>query len=230
MSGGAVPQPSRLMKTQKHPAPLHEKLTLSLDSWDDYHDEIRKLERLLVKKPASVELELIGIGEMPPDSALIFRSVLAVRPRRTRIVTHARSSLKDSTVLLWLLGDRRMMRDDAHFLITAAGPYESPDHGPAVWRGPADETDVEEVDYVRVLHQINEYLPVREIAGQLIGRETLRQFGLVEHEETDRVLGSLLAKPRRATKAQPTTAPAVEAPQVPTMTPLSNRGGKPARK
>lgn len=188
------------MKTRKRSTPFHEKLIVSLSSWGDYHDEIRKLEKLLVKKPASVEIEFIGIGEMPPDSALIFRMMLIARPSRTRIITHARSSLKDSSVLLWLLGDRRLIREDAHFLITAAGPYEDPDKGPAVWKGPHDETDVENVDYVRVLHRINEFLPVRELAGELFGADTLRQFGLLEQDQADEMLRTLLARPRRTSR------------------------------
>jgi len=36
-----------------------------------------------------------------------------------------------------------------------------------------------------VLQLINEFLPVRELAGRLIGVPVLRQFGLVESERVD---------------------------------------------
>jgi len=39
-----------------------------------------------------------------------------------------------------------------------------------------------------VLQLINEFLPVKELAGHLIGVPVLRQFGLVENEKVDEFL------------------------------------------
>jgi len=75
-----------------------------------YIERIRKLEAVLARKPRSVQIDLLGIGEIPADSALLLRSVLMARSPKTRIVTNARSSLQGASVLVWLLGDRRMIR------------------------------------------------------------------------------------------------------------------------
>ena len=50
------------------------------------------------------------------------------------------------------------------------------------------EIDPEEGDYARVLQWINEFLPVKELAGRLIEVPVLRQFGLVENEKVDHFL------------------------------------------
>ncbi len=55
--------------------------------------------------------------------------------------------------------------------------------------------DPDEGDYARVLQIINEYLPVREMAGRLIGVPVLRQFGLIENDKMDSFLATVFSKP-----------------------------------
>src|SRR5258706_15077481 len=69
-----------------------------------YIDRIEKLEKVLARKPGWVQIDLIGIGEIPADAALLIRAVLIARLPKTRIITNARSSLQGSSVLVWLLG------------------------------------------------------------------------------------------------------------------------------
>jgi hypothetical protein len=45
-----------------------------------------------------------------------------------------------------------------------------------------------------VLQIINEFLPVREMAGRLIGVPVLRQFGLIENETVDNFLATVFSK------------------------------------
>jgi hypothetical protein len=45
-----------------------------------------------------------------------------------------------------------------------------------------------------VLQIINEYLPVKEMAGRLIGVPVLRQFGLIENENVDSFLATVFSK------------------------------------
>ena len=82
-------------------------------SWGNYVERISELERALAKKPRTLQIEIVGTGEMPADVALRFRTALRERSPKTRIVTNAHSSLQGGSVLLWLLGDRRIIRDDA---------------------------------------------------------------------------------------------------------------------
>ncbi len=54
--------------------------------------------------------------------------------------------------------------------------------------------DADEGDYARVLQIINEYLPVKEMAGRLIGVPVLRQFGLIENEKMDSFLAAVFSR------------------------------------
>src|SRR5712671_8239751 len=100
----------------------HSKLLLKLRSWGNYIDEAYQLESMLAKKPSKLQIEFVGSGEIPPDSALLMRSMLHKRSPRTRIVTNARSSLQGATLLIWLLGDTRLIREDARIHFRSAGP------------------------------------------------------------------------------------------------------------
>jgi hypothetical protein len=59
------------------------KLLLKLKSWGDYIDEAYQLESMLAKKPVRLQLEFVGSGEIPPDSALLMRSMLLKRSSLT---------------------------------------------------------------------------------------------------------------------------------------------------
>src|ERR1044072_3832859 len=117
---------SKRTKREKR-AKRASKLLLKLSSWGNYIEEAYQLEALLAKKPARLQIEFVGSGEIPPDSALLMRSILLKRSPRTRIVTNARSSLQGATLLVWLLGDTRLIREDARFHIRPGGPFVS-DH------------------------------------------------------------------------------------------------------
>src|ERR1044072_406721 len=81
-------------------------------SWGDYVERIADLERALAKKPRTLQIEIVGAGEIPADVALRFRMALMERSPKTRIVTNAHSSLQGGSVLLWLLGDSRAIREE----------------------------------------------------------------------------------------------------------------------
>lgn len=171
-------------------------------SWGNYVERIAELERALAKKPRVLQIEIVGAAEIPADVALRFRAVLMERSPRTRIVTHARSSLQCGSVLLWLLGDTRTIRDDARLYFrrtTLSEDDEVKEHG--VWKDDEPKyrdsyswLDPEEGDYARVLQLINEFLPVKEMAGRLIGAPVLRQFGLIENERVDNFLATVFSK------------------------------------
>ena len=171
-----------------------------------YIERIAELERALAKKPGVLHIELVGTGEIPADVALRFRSALMERSPKTRIVTNARSSLQGGSVLLWLLGDRRTIRDDARLYFrhtTLSEDDEVQENG--VWKDDQPQyrdsysaIDPDEGDYARVLQIIDEFLPVREMAGRLIGVPVLRQFGLIENEKVDSFLATVFSKSSEA--------------------------------
>lgn len=171
-------------------------------SWGSYAERLDEFERALAKKPRELQIEIVGTGEIPADAALRFRAALMERSPRTRIVTHARSSLQGGSVLLWLLGERRSIREDARLYFrrttlseddevseNSGGKKDEPKY-----RDSYSEIDPDEGDYARVLDIINEFLPVKEMAGRFIGVPVLRQFGLVENEKVDSFLASVFSK------------------------------------
>jgi hypothetical protein len=165
-----------------------------------YLERVAKLEDSLPDVPKQLHLELMGDGEIDADWALVIRDVLMQRSVETKLITSARSSLRNGSVLVWLLGDQRLIRDDAKVFFRRANITEEAEIGPKkVWSeedsqylDSYSEADPEEASHAQVLHYINEFLPVRELAGRIIDVPTLRQFGLVGNEKLDHFLATTL--------------------------------------
>jgi hypothetical protein len=163
-----------------------------------YIERIAELEALLARNPRAIQIDLVGVGEIPADMALLIRSILLARSPRTQLTTNARSSLQGGSVLVWLTGDHRLMRSDARVFLRRAEASGSEDKSEnEVWpvakpkyADSFSEIDPEEADYVRVLEVINEFLPVKELICRPIGVPLLRQFGLVENEKLDHFLAT----------------------------------------
>lgn len=175
-----------------------------------YIERIAQLERALARRPRTFQIDLIGAGEIPADAALLIRSVLLARSPRTHLTTRARSSLHNGSVLVWLLGDTRLIRDDARlFFRRATLPAADDAKGKDDWNVEPDfcdsysEIDPEEGDHARVLECINEFLPVKELAGRLIEMPVLRQFGLVENEKVDHFLATAFGVKREPPNVLP---------------------------
>jgi hypothetical protein len=202
------------MKTRTRNAPRPLQLQLLFYNTRYYVEWVGRLEAALARRPRTLQIDLIGGGEVPADTALLIRSVLRTRSSRTHVITHARSSLQGGSVLVWLSGDRRLIRDDARVFFRRANvPDAEPAKPDDTWKdgesNSAEDTadiDPEEGDYARVLQLINEFLPVKELTGRLIEVPVLRQFGLVDHEKVDHFL---------ATAFRRVTEPSDDAPQEP---------------
>jgi hypothetical protein len=174
--------------------------------WGSYIDEAYQLESLLAKKPARLEIEFVGSGEIPPDSALLMRSMILKRSPRTRIITNARSSLQGGTLLIWLLGDTRLIREDARLHFRPAGPFVA-DQVPTGWKDRSffDDDNMHEEDYIRVLQAINEFLPVKELAGRPVEVSVLREFGLIDNKKVDGLLATAFGREKERREKQPTS-------------------------
>ena len=203
------------MKTRSRPA--HRQFELKLLGYGNcyYIERVARLEAALARRPRVLQLNLIGTGEIPADAALLVRSILLARSPRTQIITNARSSLQNGSVLVWLLGDPRFIRNDARVFFRRATLPEL-DNEPAnddPWSDDEpefcdsySEIDMEEGDYARVLQCINEFLPVKELVGRLIEVPVLRQFGLVENEQVDHFLATAFGAKREPPNAVPNEA------------------------
>jgi hypothetical protein len=171
---------------------------LKLQSYGNsyYIDRVAALERVLRREPRVLQLDMIGAGEIPADAALVLRSVLIKRSPGTRLVTNARSSLHGGSLAVWLMGDERMIREDAKAFFRATQlSSENQVNVNEPWKGEeykdsGSEIDPEEGDYMRVLEVIDEFLPVKEMAGRFISVAVLRQFGLVDSAKADHFLAA----------------------------------------
>jgi hypothetical protein len=194
------------MKTQraKRVCEFRLKLTGYGDAY--YIKRALKLEAALEEKPKVIRLEMIGEGEIPADTALLFRSILIGRSPGAQLVTNARSSLQGASVLVWLLGDQRTIRSDARVFfrrnpLADEDPvevYAGMGEAEPKYKDSYSSVDPEDADYVRVLEHINEFLPVNEFAGRVIHVSVLRQFGLVENEQVETFLATAFGKSERA--------------------------------
>jgi hypothetical protein len=169
-----------------------------------YIERIAELEAVLAKEPHRLQIDMIGEGEIPADMALLIRSILTQRTPNTRIITNARSSLQGGSVLVWLSGDSRVIREDARVFFRRIEESDDDDADKDEARKETElkysdsysETDPEDADYAEMLKAIDEFLPVKELAGRPIKVSMLRQFGLVENEKLDRFLAAAFGKPQ----------------------------------
>ena len=193
------------MKTQTRQGRRRFRLKIIPYGNSYYIERITELERVLARKPRVIQIDMIGVGEIPADSALLIRSVLMSRSPGTRVITNARSSLQGGSVLVWLMGDKRIIRDDARLYFRrvewSEGDVQMTELGKVkeqAYRDSYSEIDPEEADYVSVLQRINEFLPVKELAGRPFGTPVLKQFGLVDSEAWDKFLAVAFGKSDRA--------------------------------
>ncbi|HEY3760442.1 MAG TPA: hypothetical protein VGN23_01695 [Verrucomicrobiae bacterium] len=185
---------------------------LKLPAYDDayYVRRALKLEAALKQKPKVLRLELIGEGEVPADTTLLIRSILLGRAPGTELVTNARSSLQGGSVLVWLMGDRRTIREDARVFFkrnpladeNLVEVYAGLGEPESKYKDSYSSFDPADADYARVLKLIDEYLPVRQFAGRVVSVNLLREFGLVEN----RPVGvSSVAAPAKSAQAMVST-------------------------
>ncbi|HEY4416113.1 MAG TPA: hypothetical protein VGO57_10500 [Verrucomicrobiae bacterium] len=178
-----------------------------------YLEQIVELEKVLARKPRRLQLDLMGSGEISAEWAMLIREILSQRSPKTCLITNARSTLKNGSVLVWLQGDQRLMTPNVRlFFREAEGAEEEPEGEAAkVWNESElkyanSESDPDEIAHARVLQLINEYLPVAELTGKMIGAATLREFGLVDNAQLDRFLTEAF-RPGRFQPAKPTDMP-----------------------
>jgi hypothetical protein len=206
------------MKSKTKREPLRFPLSLLHCGNSYYIERTAALEKALACKPRLLQIDMSGEGDIQADWALMIRSLVNRRAAGTRLITNARSSLQNSAVLVWLLGDRRLIRDDARIFFRRAN--FSDDAGAPVEKVWLDddlkyvdsysEIDPEEADYAKVLRLINEFLPVEELVGRVIDVSVLRQFGLVENDQFDTFLATAVGRSQSrsegpASKSEPAT-------------------------
>jgi hypothetical protein len=196
----------KVMKTRRAARLCKFRLKLPAYGGSYFTRKALKLERALARKPKVLYLEMIGEGEIPADTALLIRSILMNRSPRTQLVTNARSSLQGGSVLVWLLGNKRIIRDDARVFfkrnpLADEDPveiYAGLGEAEQKYKDSYSSVDPEDADYARMLQMIDEFLPVKEFAGRIVTVGVLREFGLVETELVDNFLTNAFSKSEEA--------------------------------
>jgi len=194
------------MKTQPERRICDFRLKLPEYEGSYYIKRALKLEVALKKKPKVLRLEMIGAGEIPADTALLIRSILLSRPSGTELVTNARSSLQGGSVLVWLLGDRRLIREDARVFFKRnpladedlVEVYAGQGAVEPKYKDSYTSVDPEDADYARMLECVDEFLPVEEFAGRVVNVSVLREFGLVDNHRVDTFLAKAFSKSQPA--------------------------------
>ena len=197
----------KLMKTRPAARICHFRLKLPAYGGSYFIKKALKLERVLARKPKVLHLEMIGEGEISADTALLIRSILVKRSAGTQLVTNARSSLQGGSVLVWLLGDKRIIREDARVFfkrnpLADEDPveiYAGLGEAEPKYKDSYSSVDPEDADYARLLQLLDEFLPVKEFAGRVVNVGVLRDFGLVENEHVDNLLTTAFSKRKAAT-------------------------------
>lgn len=197
------------MKSQPYERIRDFRLKLTAYGGSYFVKRALKLEAALAEQPKTLRLEMIGEGEIPADTALLFRSILMSRAPGTELVTNARSSLLNGSVLVWLHGDRRFIRDDARVFFKCnpladedpVEVYAGLGEAEPKYKDSQTAIDPEDADHARVLELIDQFLPVREFAGRIVNVSVLREFGLVDNEQVDNVLATAFAKSKELTSS-----------------------------
>lgn len=171
-----------------------------------YFAQFAKLQAAIRRKPRTLQINMIGTGEIPPDWALLIRAILLKRFPGTRLITNAQSSLHDGAVLVWLMGDQRMIREDARVFFKrnpladeeSVEIYAGLGAAEPKYKDSFSSMDPEDADYERVFKLIDEFLPVNEFAGRVVSVGVLREFGLLENKPMDNLLASSFSKSEQA--------------------------------
>ena len=150
-------------------------------------DFITELEHCLSLKPNRVTLRFLGMAHLCSDPALVIYDVLQGKDKNTEIVTDARSPLINNDALIWLAGDRRLIRSTGWMRFD----------GPQTVKNRIARQDPENIcdwidyektpqgwmdqNYQSVLKLINKHLPVSLLADRLITPHMLGEYQLVTH-------------------------------------------------
>ncbi|MEI8292993.1 MAG: hypothetical protein WCG66_03270 [bacterium] len=183
----------------------HHKVHLNLAEKDSSR-LLGILESAFAMEPRELTIELIGPGILLHDHALMLFEEIRNRPALTHLHVRARTCLIDGAILIWLAGDTRSMRCDGWIQLSALPDACSapPERGNGALLV-SDDEEPSVTDLRSVCRHMEEWLPVVEIAGRRLFEVELREFGLLDDEESRRKLAALF-HPQPASTNSPDSA------------------------
>jgi len=158
---------------------------------------IRHLYGAMGKVPVDTQAMIGRMVRVYPELA----EILATKRNGVTIITDAWSPIIGSSVLTWLTGDIRRIRKTAYLNFRSPLDNGNPRRRNFPWddcfdlfAGDAEPgIDLAEQDYKTVLQLIDEYLPIKQMAGKIITPDMLKEFGLLENSPLDNLLKHCLS-------------------------------------
>jgi len=141
------------------------------------------------KRVPQLELEFNEINQMPPNAALRLYEILQRKPAGTTLDAKAHSPIQNCGILVWLAADRRYIRSTSwmYFRPVRSGKRRRQpapwDDEQDWWRFEEEESSLPnfgEMDYRTVLRLMNNYLPVKGLAGKVLTPALLDEFCLLD--------------------------------------------------
>ncbi len=176
--------------------PASPEILLNLHS-DSGCEMFQKVRHALRKKPRTLKLELVGAGEFSQDMVLATHSLLIEAKRGgLKLTTQAHSSLCNGSLLLWLIGDKRIIRSNTAFFEVDGIDEQSDDDSDCMSEEDTPflnrQERVYQSNFREIIRLINEYLPVKELAGRRLEMRELTDYGLLDSEAGDLQLLALM--------------------------------------
>jgi hypothetical protein len=165
---------ARAGKEQQRDGPTSSRsvfLPLSSVSGDAMIAAIGELDSMLRTPAANYEISLLGPEGLYPEFALTMYELITRRPHGGHVTVRSLGSLLNADVLVWLAGDRRIIRPNGWVQFEAPLPPRK-----RGWKGRPRSLDP---TYDQVFKLITQKLPP-EFAGREIWPSELNEWALIE--------------------------------------------------
>ena len=161
------------------------------------HDEIyTNVKEAISKKPSVLEIDLVGLGNLPQDLCLSLWYLLTSKDPKTHLVVCCNGNLIDGEVLILLAADEKKIRPRTWMEISSLKKYEAMDFSRRAWSSKQFGSQHDEpffiTDYRNVFEVMNRYLDCECLSkGRVDIESTFREYGLLNSEQEEEVFQSL---------------------------------------
>lgn len=184
--------------TDMEPIPKNDKVEVLINLSNQFsHDEIyTNLKEAISKKPSVLEIDLVGLGNLPQDLCLSLWYLLTSKDPKTHLVVCCNGNLIDGEVLVLLAADEKRIRPKTWMEISSLKKYEAMDFSRRSWSGKQFGSQHDEpcfiTDYRNVFEIMNRYLDCEFLSkGRVDIESTFREFGLLNSEQEEEAFQSL---------------------------------------
>ena len=184
--------------TDIEPVSKNDKVEVLINLSNQFsHDEIyTNVKEAISKKPSVLEIDLVGLGNLPQDLCLSLWYLLTSKDPKTHLVVCCNGNLIDGEVLVLLAADEKKIRPKTWMEISSLKKYEAMDFSRRNWSSKQFGSQHDEpffiTDYRNVFEVMNRHLPCELLSkGRVDIESTFREYGLLNSEEEEEVFQSL---------------------------------------